>query len=626
MNSESTYSNDWKNRYSDLIATPARAVSMIGPGQRVFVGTGCAQPEVLVQALTARADQLPGTEIVHLLTQGEAPYTEKKMRENFRVNSFFIAENVRDVIQKGMGDYTPIFLSDIPRLFRSGQIPLDVALVQITPPDERGICSLGISVDIVKSAAENAAMVIAQVNPRMPRTAGDCTLHVEDLDVLVAVDLPMLEYHEPKTDETTRKIGENVASLIDDGATIELGIGHSSHAVVEFLYGKKDLGLHTEMVSDCIVGLIEAGVVTGERKNLDTGKHVVSFCMGTDKLYRFVDNNPSFSFRPTEYVNDPFVIGRQNRMVAVNGATEVDLTGQVCADSIGTKFFSGIGGQVDFNRGAARSTGGKAIIALPSTAEEGTKSRIVTLLTPGSGVVTTRGDVHYVVTEFGAAYLHGKSIEERAIALISIAHPDFREQLLREAIEANYVRHEMVEVEGKIRVGPQELKTSMTLDDGTQIQFRAIKITDVRLIKDLHYRLSRSTIYYRFMREMKSIPHKEIQDFVYMDHRRDTAIVGTIPAPQGEEIIAIGRYYLDTKTNRAEVALVVRDDWQNRGIGGFLLRYLITIAKRNGISGFTAEVISSNRPMQEIVHKSNCKVTSSLNDGVYSFEMDFSGS
>jgi acyl-CoA hydrolase len=299
MNTGLTYDKEWKTRYQDLIATPAQAVSMIGPGQRVFVGTGCAQPEVLVQALTARADELPGTEIVHLLTQGEAPYTEKKMRENFRVNSFFIAENVRDVIQQGMGDYTPIFLSEIPRLFASGQIPLDVALIQITPPDERGICSLGVSVDIVKSAAENAAMVIAQVNPRMPRTMGDCTLHVEDIDVLVAVDLPILEYHDPKPDEITRKIGENVASLVEDGATIELGIGHNSMGVVEFLHDKKDLGLHTEMISDSIVGLIEAGVVTGERKSLDAGKHVVSFCMGTDRLYQFIDNNPSFSFRPT---------------------------------------------------------------------------------------------------------------------------------------------------------------------------------------------------------------------------------------------------------------------------------------------------------------------------------------
>lgn len=623
MNTPVSQSSDWKNKYKDLIATPARAVSLVGPGQRVFIGTGCAQPEVLVQALAARADELPGTEIVHLLTQGEAPYTEKKLREHFRVNSFFISENVRDVIQQGLGDYTPIFLSDIPRLFVSGQIPLDVALIQITPPDERGICSLGISVDIVKSAAENAAMVIAQVNPRMPRTSGDCTLHVEDIDVLVPVDIPVLEYHEPAADEITRKIGENIASLIEDGSTIELGIGHTSHAAVEFLYDKKDLGLHTEMISDSIVGLIKAGVLTGARKSLDPNRHVVSFCMGTETLYQFVNNNPAFSFRPTEYVNDPFIISQQNKMVAVNGATEVDLTGQVCADSVGTKFFSGIGGQVDFNRGAARAPGGKAIIALPSTTRDSGVSRIVTLLTPGSGVVTTRGDVHYVVTEYGVAYLHGKSIEERAIALISIAHPDFREQLLREAIKANYIRQEMIEVEGKIRVAPQDLKTSMILNDGTQIQFRTIKFTDVRLIKDLHYSLSKGTMYYRFMREMKFVPHKQIQDFVYIDHRRDTAIVGTIPAPHGEEIITIGRYYLDTKTNRAEVALVVRDDWQNRGIGGFLLRYLITIAKRNGISGFTAEVISSNRSMQAIVHKSNCKVVSSLNAGVYSFEMDF---
>lgn len=619
-------SNDWKVKYKELLASPSKAASMVNPGQRVFIGTGCAQPEVLVQALTDRADELHGTEIVHLLTQGEAPYTRKNLLEHFRVNSFFIAENVRDVIQQGMGDYTPIFLSDIPRLFVSGQIPLDVALIQITPPDERGICSLGISVDIVKSAAENAAMVIAQVNPRMPRTAGDCNLHVEDIDLLVPVDTPLLEYRDPEPNDITRKIGENIASLIEDGSTIQLGIGHISHAAVEFLYDKKDLGLHTELVSDSIIDLIKAGVLTGARKSLDPDKHVVSFCMGTGELYDFVNNNTVFSFRPTEYVNDPFVISRQSRMVAINGAIEIDLTGQVCADSLGTKFFSGIGGQVDFNMGAARAPGGKAIIAMPSTTRDGKTSRIVTLLTPGSGVVTTRGGVHYVVTEHGVAYLHGKSIEERAIALMSIAHPDFREQLLREAIEANYIRHEMIEVEGKIRVAPQELKTSMTLKDGTQIHFRTIKFTDVRLIKDLHYSLSKGTMYYRFMREMKYIPHKEIQNFVYIDHRRDTAIVGTIPAPHGEEIIAIGRYYLDTKTNRAEVALVVRDDWQNNGIGGFLLRYLITIAKRNGISGFTAEVIGSNRSMQALMHKSNCKLTSKLNAGVYSFEMDFSAS
>jgi GNAT superfamily N-acetyltransferase len=392
---------------------------------------------------------------------------------------------------------------------------------------------------------------------------------------------------------------------------------------VDYLKDKNDLGLHTEMVSDAIIDLAESGALTGARKTLDRGKHVVSFCMGTERLYRYVHNNPVFSFRPTEYVNNPFIISRQAKMVAINVALEVDLTGQVCADSVGTKFFSGIGGQLDFNRGAARSPGGKAIIAFPSTAKSGKISRIVTRLTPGSGVVTTRGDVHYVVTEYGVAYLHGKSVEERAIALISIAHPDFREKLLREAIAAKYIRQEMLEVEGKIRVGPQPLRTSLVLEDGTKIDFRPIQFTDMRLLKDLVYALSRQTIYYRFMREMKRIPHKQIQDFVYIDHRTDVAIVGTLPEAHGEDIIAIGRYYLDPKTNRAEVAFVVRDEWQSRGIGTFLLKYLITVARRNGIAGFTAEVLRDNRAMQAVLHKSGCQTSSAVEDGVFSFVLDF---
>ena len=617
------YDPNWQEKYKDMVVTAEQAVARIHPGQRVFIGTGCAQPEALVQALTARSAHLADTEIVHMLTMGMAPYAQKQLTERFRVNSFFVAENVRDIIQKGMGDYTPIFLSDIPRLFRSGQLPLDAALIQVTPPDERGRCSLGVSVDIVKSAAENAALVVAQVNPQMPRTLGDAFVHVLDVDFLVPVDMPILAYHQPEPTEVTHRIGEHVASLIEDGSTIELGIGRIPHAVVGYLKDKHDLGLHTEMVSDAIVDLAESGALTGARKTIDRGKHVVSFCMGTQRLYRYVHNNPDFSFRPTEYVNNPFIISRQAKMVAINVALEVDLTGQVCADSVGTKFFSGIGGQLDFNRGAARSPGGKAIIALPSTAKNGKVSRIVARLTPGSGVVTTRGDVHYVVTEYGVAYLHGKSVEERAIALISIAHPDFREKLLREAIAAKYIRQEMLEVEGKIRVGPQPLRTSLVLEDGTKVDFRPIQFTDMRLLKDLVYALSRQTIYYRFMREMKRIPHKQIQDFVYIDHRTDVAIVGTLPEAHGEDIIAIGRYYLDPKTNRAEVAFVVRDEWQNRGIGTFLLKYLITVARRNGIAGFTAEVIRDNRAMQAVLHKSGCQTNSTVEEGVYSFVLDF---
>ncbi len=620
---EISYDPNWQEKYKRMIATPEEAIKRLKPGNRVFIGTGCAQPQELVQALTNRHAELPDTEIVHLLTFGKAPYAAKELSDYFRVNSFFISENVRDIIQEGLGDYTPIFLSDIPRLFSSGQHPLDVALIQVTPPDERGMCSLGISVDIVKSAAENAALVIAQVNPQMPRTLGDSFMHVQDLDILVPVDTPLFEVHPPEVTEVTRKIGANIAGLVEDGSTVELGIGRIPQAVLEFLKEKKDLGIHTEMFTDAIIDMIESGAITGKHKSVDRGKIVASFCLGTKKLYDYIDNNPLFSFHPTEYVNDSFVISQQQKMVAINVALEVDLTGQICADSLGTRFYSGIGGQVDFNRGAARSHGGKAIIALPSTAKGGTISRITTSLSQGAGVVTTRGDVHYVVTEYGVAYLHGKSVQERALALISIAHPDFRQKLLEEAIEAKYVRRELADVEGKIRVGPEELKTTMLLDDGTQINFRSIHPTDENRIKDLFYTLSQQTIYYRFMKEMKRIPQKQIQDFVYIDHRSDVAIAGTLPEAYGEDIIAIGRYYLNPKTNKAEVAFIVRDQWQNRGIGTFLLKYLISIARRNGIDGFTAEVLRDNKAMQMVLNNSDCKVETHVQEGVISYTLNF---
>lgn len=618
-----TYDQNWQEKYWSMISTPEEAVRNIRPGQRVFVGTGCGQPQVLCRALTARSRQLADTEIVHLLTFGDAPYAHRQLAAHFRVNSFFIADNVRDIIQEGLGDYTPIFLSDIPRLFESGQLPLDAALIQVSPPDERGMCSLGISVDIVKPAAENAALVIAQVNPRMPRTLGDSFLHVHDMDILVPVDEPIIEVQPAKPTKGTRRIGQFIAALVEDGSTMELGIGKIPHAVLEFLKDKRDLGIHTEMLTDPIVDLIESGAITGDRKTTDRGKIVASFCLGTPRLYDFVHNNPLFAFRPTAYVNDPYVISRQHKMVAINVALEVDLTGQVCSDSIGTKFFSGIGGQVDFNRGAARSPGGKAIIALPSTAKEGKISRIVSMLSPGAGVVTTRGDVHYVVTEYGVAYLHGKSIAERAMALISIAHPDYRADLLRKAVELKYLRMETGDVEGKIVVGNPELHTTMLLDDGTRLSFRPIHPTDEPRMRDLFYALSQETIYYRFMHRMDRIPRRQIQEFVYIDHRNEVTIVATIPEAHGEDIIAIGAYYLDPKTNRAEVAFVVRDTWQNRGIGSFLNRYLASIARRNGIGGFTAEVLRENKGMQAIFHNSGFNVSSHITEGVVHFDMDF---
>lgn len=613
----------WQERHREMTMTAPQAVSRLKPGNRVFVGTGCAEPIALVQAMTDRACDLADVEIVHLLTMGKAPYADRKLAECFRVNSFFIAENVRGHIQEGLGDYTPIMLSDIPRLFHSGQLPLDAALVQVSPPDDRDRVSLGISVDIVRSAVENASLVIAQVNPRMPRTRGESFIDVSDLDVLVSVDSPLLEVSLPPVDEVTRRIGRHIASLVEDGSTVEFGIGRIPHAAVDFLKEKKDLGIHSEMISDSIIDLLESGAVSGARKTLDRGKVVASFCMGTQRLYSYIDDNPAFLFRPTEYVNDSGVIGRQHKMVAINTALEVDLTGQVCADSMGARFYSGIGGQVDFNRGAARSQGGKAVIALPSTAGKGKISRIVSRLSPGAGVVTTRGDVHYVVTEHGVAYLHGKSVQERALALISIAHPRFRPALFREALASRYIRQELAPVEDKLVLSSQEMNTACLLDDGTQITFRPVHPTDESKMRDLLYHLSQETLYYRFLANIKRFPHRQIQDFVYIDHRKDVAIVGTVPEAHGEEIVAVGRYYLDELTNRAEVAFVVRDEWQGKHIGGTLFRHLATIAKRNGISGFTAEVLRENKRMQSIFSHCGFRVKSSLQEGVYSFQMDF---
>ena len=617
------YDANWRQVYLDMIATAVQAVSHIRQGSRVFIGTGCAQPLELVHALTARSRDLADTEIVHLMTHGEAPYATEELAQFFRVNSFFITENIRGLISEGLGDYTPIFLSDIPRLFTSGQLPLDVALIQVTPPNERGKCSLGISVDIVKSAAENASLVIAQVNPQMPWTLGDSFIDIQDLDFLVPVDMPLLEYKSTEPSEVTRKISEYVAALIDNGSTVELGIGIIPQVVAEFLTGKEHLGIHTEMITDSIIDLVESGVVTGSRKSLDRGKIVASLCMGTRRLYDYVDNNPVFSLRPTEYVNDPIIIGRQNKQVAVNVALEIDLTGQVCSDSLGTMFYSGIGGQADFNRGAAMSPGGKSIIALQSTAEDGKVSRIVPYLSKGAGVVTTRGDVHYIVTEFGSAFLHGKSVQERALALISIAHPDHREKLLKEAIQAKYLPKRMAEVEGRFNVGPGDLHGSFLLDDGTQTHFRPVHPTDPDRVKDLYYALSEESVYLRFMSRVKRLQYKQVHDLVYIDHRDEVVIVGTLQEAQGEEIIAIGGYYLEPRTNRAEVAFLVHDSWQSRGIGRALFKHLTNIARRNGIAGFTAETLPQNKAMQAVFNTCGLKVSSSLEDGIYVYKMDF---
>jgi 4-hydroxybutyrate CoA-transferase len=431
----------WSELYRQKLTSAERAVEVIRSGDRVYVHPGCATPAVLTEALLERAPSLSDVEIIHLLTFGKADYTLPQYDGHFRHNGLFLGANVRDAVAAGRADYTPVMLSEIEALFLTGELPLDVVLLQVSPPDEYGFMSLGVGVDCTLNAARSATHVIAEVNRQMPRTMGDCFMHVNRVTAIVETDRPLLELKPEPFTELQRRIGENIERLIPDGATLQLGIGGIPDAVLACLGDKKDLGIHTEMCSDGVIPLIESGVINGERKSLHRGKIVAGFVLGTQNLFRFVDGNPMFDFHPIQYVNDPFIIAQNDDMVAVNSAIQVDLTGQVCSDSIGTRPYSGFGGQLDFMRGAARSKGGKPIIALPSTCKGNTISRIVPMLDAGAGVVTTRADVHYVVTEYGVAYLHGKTLRQRAEALIAIAHPKFRDELYDFAAKVRYLDH-----------------------------------------------------------------------------------------------------------------------------------------------------------------------------------------
>ncbi|RPI73534.1 MAG: acetyl-CoA hydrolase/transferase family protein [Ignavibacteriales bacterium] len=427
----------WIDSYNSKLRTPDDAVKVIQSGMRVYVHPGCATPEVLLHAMCKNSDHLSDVEVIHILTLGITPYSDHAMEGRFRHNALFIGPNVRKAVNEGRADYTPIFLGEVPNLFYKGILPIDVSLINVSPPDKYGFCSYGAGVDTTKAATEVAKIVIAQINPCQPRTLGDSFIHIDKIDYCVEVDAPLneLKYEDrlksPVDQDMYKDIGKYIASLIEDGSTLQLGIGAIPEAVLGHLYDKKDLGIHTEMFSDGIIKLVEKGVITNEKKTLHPGKIIAGFVLGTKKLFDFIDNDPFMEFHPSNYTNDPFIIAQNDKMVAINSAIEIDLTGQVCADTIGTYFYSGFGGQVDFIRGASRSKGGKPIIAIPSTAKNGQISKIVPYLSKGAGVTTSRGDVHYVVTEFGIADLYGKTLIQRAKALIDIAHPQFREELDR---------------------------------------------------------------------------------------------------------------------------------------------------------------------------------------------------
>ena len=617
----------WKRKYPEKFASEDVIFSHIHRGNTIFIGSACAEPQYLIQRLIRYVESKPhaffDAEIIHVRTLGVAPYTEEKFKQNFRHNSFFIGDTTRDAVNSGQADYTPILLSKLPSLFYRGLVRVDVALIQTSLPDRHGHLSLGVSLDIVKAAVENASYVVAQMNNHMPRVHGDSFIYMDDIDFIIPYDEPLLEYSPESNLEITHRIGKNIARLVEDGDTIQIGYGAVTNAILENLSGKKHLGLHTELFSDGIVELMKKGAIDNTKKTINRGKSVATFCMGHKDTYDFIHDNPDIEFRTIDYTNNPLVIAQHENMVAINSALEIDLSGQATAESIGRVFYSGIGGQADFMRGAFLSRNGRAILALPSTAVGDSISRITPALKEGAGTTLIRGDIQYVVTEYGIAYIHGKSIRERAMDLIAIAHPKFRRWLVEEAKKAGLIYQDQAFIPGEKGRYPEELESFKTTKAGSKIFFRPIKISDEPLLKNFIYSLSDSSLYRRFISVRKDMPHERLQEFVVIDYTKEMAIVAMVGNEENQEIAGVGRYFIDECKHSAEVAFAVKDEYHNKGIGTELLAYLTYLAKRQGLLGFTADVLAENQPMLHVFESGGFDIVKHNLAGIYELTMAF---
>ena len=609
-------------KYPDKFASTDEIYSKIRAGDRIFISTGCAEPQHLVRTLVDYVESNPkaffDTEILHVWTLGVTPYYDEKFKHNFRQNSFFISHNSRAAVNEGYADYTPIFLSEVPALFRSRQVTIDVALVQVSLPDEHGFCSLGISLDITRAAAESADLLIAQINKNMPRVHGDTFIHASRFDYLVPFDEPLLVYDPPALDPAiVEKIGTYVSQIIEDGDTLQVGYGSVPNSILSHLREKRNLGVHTEMLSDGLVELMKCGAIDNSRKNRNPGKLVASFCMGLKETYDFLHDNPTVRFKEIDYTNSPLIIADQERMTAINSALEIDLSGQASAESLGSTFYSGIGGQANFMRGAVLAPKGKNILALQSTTRNDEASRIVPALKEGAGVTLTRGDLHYVVTEYGIAHLHGKNIRERAMSLIAIAHPKFRPWLIEEAKKRSLIYKDQAFYPGEKGEYPEHLEAYRTTKQNVPILMRPVKISDEPLIKDFYYSLSDKSLYRRFMTMRRQMSHPDLQKhFVVIDYTREMAILA-VKKYLGQEVIAgMAQYCICGDTLSAEASIVVRDDFQGKGIGFELLSYLVTVAKGEGLLTFTADVLPDNLAVLKLIEKLGLKFDRKWDSGL----------
>lgn len=586
--------------HADKLCSAAEAAAQVRPGDHVFIGTACATPRALVAALENLPVRPADVELLHFLSDlALAHDAQGRPATHFRHRCFFVGADMREAVRQGLADYVPLSIARVPGLMAIGRIAVDVAFIQVSLPDEFGFVSLGVSVDVVPAAVAKARLVVAEVNPAMPRSMGETNLHVDQIHHLVPVDTPVIEYHHaPVSEDAMEQIARYIGGIIDDGSTLQIGLGRVSNEALKYLADRRDIGIHSDVVTDAIIPLLEKGILTGRCKTHQPGKIVASFAMGSRALYELIDRNPLFCFQPMETVCDPATLAAQHKMVSVTQAFAVDLTGQACVDQVDGNFYSGLAAQVEFLQGASRSPGGKPIICLASTAEDG-GSRVRATLLPGEAASIARTDVHYVITEYGIAYLFGKSIRERAVALIEVAHPRHRTELFVKAQAMGYVPAE--QALKNMRAYPVEEEIVLSLAKGPRagesVMLRPSASNDGDGIRDLFHRLSDRDRYTRFFRKVKGLSNRDVQRLCNMNFDNEVAFVAVSGTRENPQIVAQACYFTDPGTNLAETAFMVHPDWQGCGLGAALQRRMAEHARGRGVLGFVAEIMASNENM-----------------------------